>query len=87
MKYLLLIAAIMTLTSATTISSSDDRVLRWRRLLSRRLLHDNDPIIRAVRQRAPLAHPAGPLFLVHERSVPIREWSGWGAATYGKDGG
>jgi hypothetical protein len=48
MKYLLLIAAIVTLTSATTISSSDEGLLRWRRLLPRRLLHDNDPVIRAV---------------------------------------
>src|SRR5439155_23284319 len=29
------------------------RLLRWRRLLPRRLLHHNDPIIRAVLKRAP----------------------------------
>jgi len=69
MKYLLLIAAIMTVTSATTISSRR-RLLRWRRLLSRRLLHDNDPIIRAVWQRAPPGNWRG-LFLYSLRSCHV----------------
>ena len=48
MKYLLLIAALITLTGATSISSSEAGCCGWRRLLSERLLHDNDPIIRVV---------------------------------------
>jgi hypothetical protein len=73
MKYLLLIAAIMTLTSATTISSSDTGCCDGGSLLPRRLLHDNDPIIRHF-DKGPRWELAGPLCLVDSVTdrMPVR---------------